>query len=44
MQFAYECAETGDVTYKDFTLLRMVYTVVKPNLVVDIKDLQIKME
>jgi hypothetical protein len=43
-QFAYECAETGNVTYKGFTLLRMVYTMVKPNLVVDIKDLQLKME
>jgi hypothetical protein len=42
-QFAYECAKTGNVTYKGFTLLRMVYTVVKPNLVVDIKDLQLKL-
>jgi hypothetical protein len=43
-QFAYECAETGNVTYKGFTLLRMVYIVLKPNLVMDIKDFQLKME
>jgi hypothetical protein len=43
-QFAYECTKTGDVTYKGFTLLRMVYTVVKPNLVMDIKDLQLKIK
>ena len=42
--FAFECAETGDVIYEGFTLLRMIYTVVKPNLVVDVKDLQLKME
>jgi hypothetical protein len=42
--FAYECAKTGNVTYKGSTLLQMVYTVVKPNLVVDIKDLQLNME
>ena len=42
--FAYECAETGDVIYKGYTLLWMIYTVVKPNLAVDVKDLQLKME
>ena len=42
--FAYECTETGDIIYEGFTLLRMIYTVVKPNLVVDVKDLQLKME
>jgi hypothetical protein len=42
--FTYECAKTGDVIYEGFTLLLMIYTVVKPNLVVDVKDLQLKME
>jgi hypothetical protein len=42
--FAYECIETGNVIYEAFTLLRMIYTVVKPNLVVDVKDLQLKIE
>jgi hypothetical protein len=41
---ACECAETGDVIYEGFTLLWMIYTVVKPNLVVDVKDLQLKMK
>ena len=27
-----------------YTLLQMIYTVVKPNLIVDVKDLQLKME
>ena len=42
--FAYECTETGDVYYDGYTLLRMIYTVVKPDVIVDIKDLQNKME
>jgi hypothetical protein len=41
--FAFECAKTGDVIYEGLTLLCMIYTVVKPNLVVDVKDLQLKM-
>jgi hypothetical protein len=43
-EFTYKCNETGDITYRGFTLLRMIYIVVKPNVVVDIKDLQNKME
>ncbi len=43
-EFAYKCTEMGDVTYEGFTLLWMVYAVVKPNIIVDIKDLQTKME
>jgi hypothetical protein len=43
-EFAYKCDKTGDITYKGFTLLRIIYIVVEPNVVVDIKDLQNKME
>jgi hypothetical protein len=43
-EFAYKCDETGDITYKGFTLLRMIYIIVKPNVVLDDKDLQNKME
>ena len=42
--FAYECEETGDIVYDGYTLLRMIYMVVKPNVVIDVKDLQLKME
>ena len=42
--FAYECTETGDVYYDGYTLLCMIFTVVKPDVIVDIKDLQTKME
>ncbi len=42
-EFAYECNEKGDITYDGFTLLRMIYIVVKPNVVVDVKDLQTRM-
>jgi len=42
--FAYECEETGDIVYDGYTLLRMIYRVVKPNVVIDVKDLQLKME
>jgi hypothetical protein len=42
--FAFECTKTGNVIYEGFTLLQMIYTVVKLNLVVDVKDLQLKME
>ena len=42
--FAYEYDETGDIIYTGYTLLQMIYTVVKPNLIVDVKDLQLKME
>jgi hypothetical protein len=33
-----------DITYKGSPLFRMIYIVVKPNVVVDVKDLQNKME
>ena len=42
--FAYECEETGDIVYNGYTLLRMIFMVVKPNVVIDVKDLQLKME
>jgi hypothetical protein len=42
--FAYECEETGDIIYDGYTLLRMIYMVVKPNVVIDVIDLQLKME
>ena len=42
--FAYECEETGDIVYDGYTLLRVIYMVVKPNVVIDVKDLQLKME
>ena len=42
--FAYECEETGDIVYNGHTLLCMIYMVVKPNVVIDVKDLQLKME
>ena len=38
--FAYECEETGDIVYDGYTLFRMIYMVVKPNVVIDVKDLQ----
>jgi hypothetical protein len=42
--FAYVCEETGDIIYDGYTLLRMIFMVVKPNVVIDVKDLQLKME
>ena len=42
--FAYMCEETGDIFCTDYTLLRMIYMVVKPNIVINVKDLQLKME
>ena len=42
--FTYECEETGDIVYDGYTLLRVIYMVVKPNVVIDVKDLQLKME
>ncbi len=42
--FAYECEATGDIVYDGYTLLRMIYMVIKPNVVIDVKDLQLKME
>jgi hypothetical protein len=43
-EFAYKYNKTGDITYEGFTLLRMIYIVVKPNVIVDVKDLQNKMK
>jgi hypothetical protein len=43
-KFAYKCDKTGDITYEGFTLLRMIYTIVKSNVVLDVKDLQNKMK
>jgi hypothetical protein len=40
----YECDKTGDITYKGFTLLKMIYIIVKPNIVVNMKDLHNKMK
>jgi hypothetical protein len=36
--FAYECLETGDIFFDGYTLLRMIYVVVKPNpnIIVDV--------
>jgi hypothetical protein len=42
--FVYKCAETGYLIYEGFTLLRMIYMVVKPDLVINVKDFQLKME
>jgi hypothetical protein len=42
--FTYECTKIGDIIYKRYTLLGMIYMVVMPNLIVDVKDLQLKME
>ena len=42
--FAYECEETGDIVYDGYTFLRMIYMVVKPNVVINVKDVQLKME
>ena len=42
--FAYECTETGGIISEGYTLLQMIYTVMKPNLVIDVKDLQLMME
>jgi hypothetical protein len=43
-EFAYEYDKTGNITYESFTFLRMIYIVVNPNVVVDVKDLQNKIE
>jgi hypothetical protein len=37
--FAYKCEETGDIVYDGYTLLCMIFMVVKPNVVIDVKDL-----
>ena len=42
--FAYECTETGHIYFDGYTMLRMIYIVVKPDVIVDVKDLQNKME
>ena len=42
--FLYVCEEMGNHTCEGFTLLRMVYQVVKPNVIVDVNELQRKME
>ena len=42
--FAYKCEETGDIVYDGYTLLCMIYMVMKPNVVTDVKDLQLKIE
>jgi len=42
--FAYECTESSEVTYDGFTLLRMIFDIVKPSVIVDVNDLQRKME
>ena len=42
--FNYECEETGDIVYDGYTLLCVIYMVVKPNVVINVKDLQLKME
>ena len=42
--FLYVCEETGTPTCEGFTLLRMVYQVVKPNVIVDVNEIQRKME
>ena len=41
--FAYKCSESGDVFFDGYNLLHMIYVVVKPNVIVDVKDLQTKM-
>ncbi len=43
-QFMYECAETGEVYFEGFTLLKMILSVVKPDIVIDVKDLETKMK
>ena len=43
-QFMYTCAETGEVYFEGFTLLKMVLSVVKPDIVIDVKDLENKMK
>lgn len=42
--FAYECTESSEVTYNGFILLRMIFDIVKPSVIVDVNDLQRKME
>ncbi len=40
----YKCAETGEVYFEGFTLLKMVFSVFKPDIVIDVKDLENKMK
>ena len=42
--FAYECSESGDIFFDGYTLLCMIYVVVKPTVIINVKDLQMKME
>ena len=41
--FAYVCSKSGDVFLDGYTLLCMIYVLVKPNVIVDVKDLHTKM-
>ena len=40
----YTCAETGEVYLESFILLKMVLSVVKPDIVIDVKYLETKMK
>ena len=42
--FAYVCEETGNIFCNGYTLLCMIYMVVKPNIFIGVKNLQLKME
>ena len=42
--FVYKCSESSDVFLDGYTLLHMIYIVVKPNVIVNVKDIQTKME
>ena len=43
-QFTYTCTESGDVHFEDFTLLKMVLSLIKPDILIDVKDLETKMK
>ena len=41
-EFSYTCSETDEVSFEGFTLLKMMLNVVKPDVVIDVKDLEQK--
>ena len=43
-QYMYTCAETGEAYFEVFTLLKMVLSVVNPDIVIYVKDLETRMK
>ena len=41
-EFSYTCSETDELSFEGFTLLKMILNVVKPDVVIDVKELEQK--